>query len=306
MTLALATIAALSAFVGILMITMALGGRRRENPLRTRMRNLAAQMQEEETVDLTLPFSQRIIWPVFAGLGNGFAKLLPTTFVSRIRHLLMLAGEPLSVSGFLFLMILTAVAMPGLFLALLLLADASFGTIQLLGLLAFIFMGFYLPYFWLSRRVKRRQDEILKSLPNAMDLVTTCVEAGLGLDSAFAKVAERLPGPFGDELARALRDMALGLSRRDALREVGERTGVPDVITFVSSIIHAELTGSSIGDVLRVQADQMRMRRRQRVEQLAQKIPIWMTFPLVIFLLPSLFIAILGPAAIQVLDSLAR
>ncbi len=306
MTLALATIAALSAFVGILMITMALGGRRRENPLRTRMRNLAAQMPEEETVDLTLPFSQRIIWPVFAGLGNGFAKLLPTTFVARIRNLLMLAGEPLSVSGFLFLMILTAVAMPGLFLALLLLADASFGTIQLLGLLAFIFMGFYLPYFWLSRRVKRRQDEILKSLPNAMDLVTTCVEAGLGLDSAFAKVAERLPGPFGDELARALRDMALGLSRRDALREVGERTGVPDVITFVSSIIHAELTGSSIGDVLRVQADQMRMRRRQRVEQLAQKIPIWMTFPLVIFLLPSLFIAILGPAAIQVLDSLAR
>ena len=141
-------------------------------------------------MDLTLPFSQRVIWPVFASLGNGFAKLLPTTFVSRIRHLLMLAGEPLSVSGFLFLMILTAVAVPGLFLALLLLADASFNSIQLLGLLAFIFMGFYLPYFWLSRRVRRRQDEILKSLPNAMDLVTTCVEAGLGLDSAFAKVAE--------------------------------------------------------------------------------------------------------------------
>ena len=306
MALALATIAALSAFIGILMITMALGGRQRENPLRARVQNLAAHMPEEETVDLTLPFSQRVIWPVFAGLGNGFAKLLPTTFVSRIRHLLMLAGEPFSVSGFLFLTILTAVAVPGLFLALLLLADASFGSIQLLGLLAFIFMGFYLPYFWLSRRVKRRQDEILKSLPNAMDLVTTCVEAGLGLDSAFAKVAERLPGPFGDELARALRDMALGRSRRDALREVGERTGVTDVITFVNSIIHAELTGSSIGDVLRVQADQMRTRRRQRVEQIAQKIPIWMTFPLVVFLLPSLFIAILGPAAIQVLDSLAR
>ncbi len=306
MAMALATIAALSAFLGVLMITMALGGRRRENPVRARVRNLAAYMPEEETVDLTLPFSQRVIWPIFAGLGNGFAKLLPTTFVSRIRHLLMLAGDPLSVSGFLFLMILTAVAMPGFFLALLLLANASFGSIQLLGFLTFIFLGFYLPYFWLTRRVRHRQDEILKSLPNALDLVTTCVEAGLGLDSAFAKVAERLPGPFGDELAHALRDMALGRSRRDALREVGERTGVPDVITFVNSIIHAELTGSSIGDVLREQADQMRTRRRQRVEQIAQKIPIWMTFPLVIFLLPSLFIAILGPAAIQVLDSLAR
>jgi tight adherence protein C len=263
-------------------------------------------MPEEETVDLTLPFSQRVVWPFFAGLGDGFAKLLPTTFVSRIRHLLMLAGEPLSVNGFLILMVITAVAVPALFLALLLLANASFGSIQLLGLFTFIFLGFYLPYLWLTRRVRRRQDEILKSLPNALDLVTTCVEAGLGLDSAFAKVAERLPGPFGDELARALREMALGRSRRDALREVGERTGVSDVITFVHSIIHAELTGSSIGDVLRVQADQMRTRRRQRVEQTAQKIPIWMTFPLVVFLLPSLFIAILGPAAIQVLDSLAR
>jgi len=306
MALALATITALSAFLGILMITMALGGRRRENPVRARVRNLAAHMPEEETVDLTLPFSQRVIWPVFAGLGDGFAKLLPTTFVSRIRHLLMLAGEPLSVNGFLILMVITAVAVPALFLALLLLANASFGSIQLLGLFTFIFLGFYLPYLWLTRRVRRRQDEILKSLPNALDLVTTCVEAGLGLDSAFAKVAERLPGPFGNELARALRDMALGRSRRDALREVGERTGVSDVITFVNSIIHAELTGSSIGDVLRVQADQMRTRRRQRIEQTAQKIPIWMTFPLVVFLLPSLFIAILGPAAIQVLESLAR
>ncbi len=106
--------------------------------------------------------------------------------------------------------------------------------------------------------------------------------------------------------SRALREMAMGQSRRDALREVGERTGVSDVITFVGSIIHAERTGSSIADVLRVQADQIRTRRRQRVEQIAQKIPIWMTFPLVIFLLPSLFIAILGPAAIQVLDSFAR
>ena len=99
--------------------------------------------------------------------------------------------------------------------------------------------------------------------------------------------------------------MSLGRSRRDALRDIGERTGVPDVITFVNSIVHAETTGSSIADVLRVQADQTRIRRRQRVEQIAQRIPIWMTFPLVVFLLPSLFIAILGPAIIQVIDSLA-
>ncbi len=303
--MALATIAALTAFLGVLMITMSLAGRRRDNPLSARVRSLADYMPDDETTDLTRPFAQRIVWPIFEGVAKTFAKLLPTTFVDRIRSLLILAGNPFSLSGFLFLMAVTGIAVPGLFLSLMLLSGSSFGAIQILGLLAFVAMGLYGPYFWLSKRVGRRQNEILKSLPNALDLITTCVEAGLGLDSAFAKVAERLPGAFGDELAHALRDMALGLSRRDALREIGERTGVPDVITFMSSIIHAETTGSSIGDVLRVQAEQMRTRRRQRVEQIAQKIPIWMTFPLVIFLLPSLFIAILGPAAIQILDNLA-
>ncbi len=302
--MALATIAALTAFLGVLMITMSLASRRRDNPLSARVRNLAAYMPEDETTDLTRPFAQRIVWPVFEGISNAFAKLLPTTYVDRIRHLLTLAGNPFSLSGFLFLMAVTGIAVPGFFLALILLSGSGISAILILVLLAFIAAGLYAPYFWLAKRVGRRQTEILKSLPNALDLTTTCVEAGLGLDSAFAKVAERLPGPFGDELAHALRDMALGRSRRDALREIGERTGVPDVITFMSSIIHAETTGSSIGDVLRVQADQMRTRRRQRVEQIAQKIPIWMTFPLIIFLLPSLFIAILGPAAISIMDNL--
>ncbi len=304
--MALATIAALTAFLGVLMVTMSLAGRRRDDPLSARVRSLAAYIPEDEAADLTRPFAQRIIWPVFEGIANTFAKLLPTTFIDRIRYLLVLAGNPFTLSGFLFLIAITGLAVPAMFLSLMLLAGGGLGAMQILGLLAFIAIGLYAPYFWLAKRVGRRQNEILKSLPNALDLITTCVEAGLGLDSAFAKVAERLPGPFGDELAHALRDMALGQSRRDALRELGERTGVPDVITFMSSIIHAETTGSSIGDVLRVQADQMRTRRRQRVEQIAQKIPIWMTFPLIMFLLPSLFIAILGPAAIQILDNLAR
>jgi len=300
----LATIAALLSSLGVLMVVMSFASRR-ENPVGARVRALAAHLSEDQVPDLTRPFGQRVVWPLFEGIANAFARLLPTTFVSRISYLLTLAGKPVSLGGFLFLMVLTAVAIPGLFLALMLLAGAGFGGMQVLGLIAFTVMGLYLPHFWLSRRVGRRQSEILKTLPNALDLVTTCVEAGLGLDSAFAKVAERLPGPFGDELAHALHDMSLGRSRRDALRDIGERTGVPDVITFVNSIVHAETTGSSIADLLRVQADQTRMRRRQRVEQIAQRIPIWMTFPLVVFLLPSLFIAILGPAIIQVIDSLA-
>lgn len=301
----LALIAAVIAFIGVLMITMSLV-RQRENPVRARIRNLAANMPQEEVNDLTRPFGQRVVWPILEGIAKGFSRLLPTTFVARINHLLTLAGQPFTLSAFLALMVITAVAVPGLFLALILAAGSGIGSLQILGLIAFTIAGLYVPYFWLSRRVGRRQRQILKSLPNALDLITTCVEAGLGLDSAFAKVAARLPGAFGDELTQALRDMALGRSRSDALRDIGVRTGVSDVITFVNSIIHAETTGSSIADVLRVQADQMRVRHRQRLEQIAQKIPIYMTFPLVLFLLPSLFIAILGPAAIQVLDSLVR
>jgi tight adherence protein C len=303
--MALATIAALAAFLGVLMITMAALGRRPVSPVRDRMRGIAAHLPQDEVDQLTLPFGQRVVWPMFEGIAAGFQKALPTTFVNRVRYLLTMAGNPFSLSGFLAVMLLSGIVLPGAFLSLMLLGGAEFNNLQAIGAAFFAATGVYMPYFWLARRVGKRQNEILRSLPNALDLVTTCVEAGLGLDSAFAKVAERLPGPFGEELSQALRDMALGRSRRDALREAGERTGVPEVITFVSSIIHAEATGSSVGDVLRVQAEQVRMRRRQRVEQIAQKIPIWITFPLVMFLLPSLFIAILGPAAIQVIDNLS-
>lgn len=303
--MALALVAAFTAFLGVFMAVMSLP-RRRQNPVEARVRNLAAHFPDEEAqVDLSMPFGERVVWPILEGIANAFSKLLPTTFVAHVRRLLILAGQPFSVTGFLFLMAVSAVGIPGLYLALVL-SGGSFGALHFLGLLFFLALGFSVPYLWLSRRVSRRQAAIMKDLPNALDLVTTCVEAGLGLESAFAKVAETMSGPFSTELAQALRDMAMGRGRREALREIGERTGVSDVITFVGAVIHAETTGSPIGDVLRVQADAMRVRRRQRVEQTAQKMPVWMTFPLILFLLPSLFIAILGPAGITAWESLTN
>jgi tight adherence protein C len=301
--MALALIAAVIAFAGVVMIVTSLAGRT-EHPVRARVRGLAARLPEEEPITLGEPFVQRVVWPVLDGISNTFSRVLPTAFVARVDSLLTLAGQPLSLPAYLSTLVLTALALPGLVFALMLAAGTEIETLHVLGLLLLGGLGFYLPYFWLARRVGRRQNEVLKSLPNALDLITTCVEAGLGLDSAFAKVAERLPGPFGEELEQGLRDMSLGRGRHESLRAVADRTGVSEVKTFIGSIIHAETTGSSVGDVLRVQADQMRTRRRQRVEQIAQKIPIWMTFPLVMFLLPSLFIAILGPAAIEVINAL--
>lgn len=295
--------AAIAAFLAAIFVVFGLFGRRQESPLAARVRTLAAYAAEEEAgPSLDEPFTQRVIWPFLESVSNTVAKLLPAAFVARIRRMLILAGEPFSLVAFLTLMAISAFAFPALLL-LLTIAAGLVGFTQVIGLILFLVLGAYLPYFWLARKVGSRQHEIIRSLPNALDLITTCVEAGLGLDSAFARVAEKLPGPFADELQRLLREMAMGRMRRDALRDLSERTGVLEVTTFVNALIHAEVTGASIGDVLRVQADQMRLKRRQRVEQTAQRIPIWMTFPLVLFLLPSLFIVILGPAGIQVWEA---
>lgn len=296
-------VGAVTAFLAAVFIVFGLAGRRRENPLEARVRTLAAYANVEDRPSLEDPFTRRVVWPFMESVSNTVAKLLPTAFMDRVREMLILAGEPFSLSRFLVLMAISAVALPALYLLLTLsMGGASFGKI--LGLVVFLALGLYLPYFWLARKVSSRQKEITKVLPNAMDLITTCVEAGLGLDAAFARVAEKLPGAFAEELQRVLHDTAMGRMRRDALRELGDRTGVPEVITFVNALIHAETTGASVGDTLRVQADAIRTKQRQRVEQTAQRIPIWMTFPLVLFLLPSLFIIILGPAAITVWESL--
>ena len=212
-------------------------------------------------------------------MGEKLANLLPTAFVARIGKLLKLAGSPFSLPAFISLMLLSGVGFAGLFLAVMLIASASFNGAIFLGMLVFFLVGLFGPYFWLSRRVGKRQKEILKSLPNALDLITVSVEAALGLDSAFAKVSEKLPGPFAEELAQAIRETAMGQSRQEALREVGVRTNVAAVVTFVNAIIHAEITGMSIGDVLRAQSDQIRIQRRQELEATAQRMPIWMIFP---------------------------
>jgi len=167
-------------------------------------------------------------------------------------------------------------------------------------------MGAYLPKMWLGGRVKGRQKAIGKSLPDAFDLIVTCVEAGLGLEAALARVAEKTPGPFGEELAICLREVSLGKLRREALKELAERTGVPDLTGFINAVVQAESMGTSIGTVLRVQAEQMRMKRRQRAEQQAHAAPVKMMFPLVLCLFPTLFIVILGPAGISIYHSFVQ
>ncbi len=185
------------------------------------------------------------------------------------------------------------------------LTSGSFsGVLGLAIVLGCVVLGLFMPKAWLDNRVNARQHAILKSLPDAFDLITTCVEAGLGLEAALARVAEKVEGPFGEELAVMLREVQMGKLRRDAMREMADRTGVPDLTTFINAVVQAESMGTSIAAVLRVQAEQMRIKRRQRAEQKAQAAPIKMMFPLVLFIFPTLFIVILGPAAISIYQTL--
>jgi tight adherence protein C len=190
--------------------------------------------------------------------------------------------------------------------ALMVASGGGFQAKMLLVLIALGSVGLVLPYLWLINRIRHRQAVITKSLPDSFDLVTTCVEAGLGLDAALARVAEKVEGPFAEELARTLREVGMGRMRRDALQELGERTGVMDLVTFVNAVVQAEQMGTGIGQVLRVQSDQLRLRRRQRAEEMANQAPVKMVFPLVLCIFPTLFMVILGPAAITLYENLGK
>jgi tight adherence protein C len=160
--------------------------------------------------------------------------------------------------------------------------------------------GFFLPDILLYNAGVKRQEKIQKALPDALDMLTVCVEAGLGFDAALAQVARNTTGPLAAEFSRVLQEIQIGKSRSQALRAMTDRTTVPELRSFVSALVQAGELGITIADVLREQAKEMRLKRRQRAEEKAQKVPVKILFPLVFCLFPSMFIVILGPAAINI------
>ena len=239
---------------------------------------------------------------MLSGVTDSLRSLLPTSLLKGVEKQLIYAGEPMNMQGFLTMLVICASASLGLSFLVVFVTGAKLSLMSLgiVGVMGAV--GFFMPFYLVKSRARSRQNTIIKSLADAFDLITTCVEAGLGLDAALTRVAEKVEGPFADELKRALHDISLGKTRRDALKELGERTGVPDLIQFTNAVIQAEAMGSSIGTVLRVQADTLRVKRRQRAEQAAYKAPVKMLFPLVLCIFPTLFIVILGPAIITIMQ----
>jgi tight adherence protein C len=256
-----------------------------------------------EEVELSLPFTQRIVVPLLNSLAQFIARFTPQRSLESARHNLELAGNPynLTASQFWAARAIAAVILGGLIAVLMFVTKAEW-TRRILFPLVSAALGFFLPVLWLSSQISRRKNSIIKSLPDALDLLTVCVEAGLGFDAAMQKVTEKWKDDLAMAFGRVLQEIRLGKTRREALRDMADRMEVTDVTSFVAAIIQADQLGVSIAKVLRIQSDQMRVRRRQRAEEKAHQAPIKMLFPMVFLIFPSLYLVLLGPAILKVMQ----
>ncbi|MCB0211720.1 MAG: type II secretion system F family protein [Anaerolineae bacterium] len=256
-----------------------------------------------EEIELSQPFSQRVVRPLLVGLSTFFSRLSPSKSREAMELKLQMAGKPYNwgPSEFFGLRIFVAIIL-GVLIFLLLLISQSF-LIAVVAAAVAALMGFMLPLLWLRSKTRRRQTEIIKALPDALDLLTIIVEAGMGFDGAMQKVAEKWDNEISKGFAKVVQEMRLGIVRRDALKNMDASMGVPDVTTFVAAIVQAEQLGVSIAKILRVQSEQMRIKRRQRAEAEANKAPIKMLFPMVFLIFPALFIILLGPAALVIMET---
>jgi tight adherence protein C len=254
------------------------------------------------------PFSQRVILPLLQKVGELSSRFTPQKALEDTTRKLELAGNPgrIDAGTFLASRFVVAVVFGGLLLGVSLIShNWSLGQ-TILVVLIFTAIGFFFPQLWLQGRINARQNDIRKAMPDALDLLTICVEAGLGFEAAMSKVSEKWQNELSIALLRAIREIQLGKARRDALRDMADRIGLPEMTSFVAAVIQSEVLGVSLAKVLRIQSEQMRIKRRQRAQEEAGQAPIKMLPPLALLIFPSIFIILLAPAAIQMSKAFAK
>jgi tight adherence protein C len=247
---------------------------------------------------------ERIVLPAAGRLTQLSGRFTPAGYTAAIRDKLVQAGNPPGIDAdrFVALKVLGALSGP-------LWAWFALGFAQLGGFYGIVTTGllwgisFAGPDAWVRRRIETRQHEIAARLPDVLDLLVISVEAGLGFEQAVSRTVAAVPGALADELARMLQETRVGSTRAEALRALDARTNVPELRSFILAMLQADTFGVSIGRMLRAQADEMRIRRRQRAQEAAQKAPVKMLFPLIFCIFPSLFTVILGPAVLQIMES---
>jgi len=292
--------------LGILLITVAMASQAPVDPVQARLSQIGTtEVRNLEDLELQLPFFERTIRPLAQRISGAASRMTTAGYTERIEKRLALAGYPggMRTAEFLGLRLIVAAIGAGVGALVGLLFIGGFvGAI--VGLAGGFLVGYLAPDFWVSRRIRARQQQILLQIPDALDLLTISVRAGLGFDAALAKVVEKIEGPLSDEFRRALAEVRVGRIRREALRDIVTRTEVPALSNFIGAVIQAEQLGVAISKVLQIQSEQLRIGRRQRAEEMAAKAPIKMLFPLVGCIFPSMFIVLLGPAMIQIIAAL--
>jgi tight adherence protein C len=260
---------------------------------------------DEFTQRMHQPFLSRVLRPFGAGMLDKVTSLTPRNYVLKVHHQLLLAGMSTQIRAEEFITAQVIATGLGVLAAVGVVAFAGLGASKAtLVLVLFPGIGLLFPSAWLSRKVQERKDAILRDLPDVLDLLAISVEAGVGFEGALEVVCTHFDSPLAQEFSRTLKEMELGLPRREALQNLKRRTEVPDLSNFVLALTQADALGMPIGRVLHTQAKEMRTKRRQWAREKAGKLPVKILFPLVVFIFPAILVVILGPAATSITQGL--
>lgn len=259
-----------------------------------------------EKIEMSMPFRDRIVIPIARKMGELAIHFTPQNALQNVSRKLELAGSPARLEPTIFLAIqfTTAFFLGGAILLSMTLGTNNFPVGQkFLFIVGATLIGYFLPQMWLTSKINKRQKEVRKALPDALDLLTICVEAGLGFDAALAKVTEKWESELSLSFARVIQEIGLGKLRREALRDMADRIGLPELSSFVAAIIQSEQLGVSMAKVLRIQSDQMRVKRRQLAQEEAHKAPVKMLIPMTLLIFPSLMLVLMSPAGLRLMHS---
>lgn len=256
-----------------------------------------------EEIELSISFKDRVIVPMVRALAEVVQKVTPQRQLEQSRRKLELAGLTTDPSTFFLqrIVFLVLLGIGGALLGFVVRKEALTMALAYTG--GGAALGYYFPVLSINGKISRRQEGITKALPDALDLLVICVEAGLGFDMAMGKVFEKWENDLALAFGRVLREIQLGRLRREALKDMADRMDVPDVNTFTAAIIQADQLGVSMASILRVQSDQMRTKRRQRAQEKAQQAPVKMMIPMVLLIFPSIWIVLMGPAVLKIMDT---
>jgi len=276
-----------------------------ERQVAKRLRALSAaeRLHAGEVEPLTSSFRERVLRPSSASLADVVRSAMPHSYLERLERRTRMAGHPggVDAGGMLALKVICSGALLALGGIYGYLMWENFVLAVFVGLLAAV-SGWFAPDVWLERRITKRKEAIRRELPDMLDMLMIAIEAGLGFDAAVAKYVRHRHGPLAEEFSAELREVHAGMSRREAMRNLADRCDVFELSTFCMAMVQADVFGVSVGNVLRTQSQEMRLKRRQHAEELAQKIPAKMVFPLVFFILPATLIVLGAPAILTIAD----